>query len=68
MLDSPSCRWTLRHRPSCMLWLNEPVAHLTSPDRLLLVLETGAVEGFIRGVTNDGSHVEAVIERLDPEE
>jgi hypothetical protein len=26
--------------------------------RLLLVLETGAVEGFIHGVTNDGSHVE----------
>jgi hypothetical protein len=51
-----------------MLWLNDPVAHLTSPDRLLFVLETGAVEGFIRGVTNDGSHVEAVTERLDPDE
>jgi hypothetical protein len=36
--------------------------------RLLLVLETGAVEGFIRGVTNDGSHVETVTERLDPDE
>jgi hypothetical protein len=68
MLDSPWCRWTLRHRPSCMLGLNEPVAHLTLPDRLLFALETGAVEGFMYGVTNDGSHAETVTERLDPDE
>jgi hypothetical protein len=51
-----------------MLWLNDPVAHLTSPDRLLFVLQTGAVEGFIYGITNDGSHVEAICIGRDHDE
>jgi len=51
-----------------MLWLNDPVAHLTSPDRLLFVLQTGAVEGFIYGITNDGRHVEAICIGRDHDE